>query len=441
MLECAVVLAAIYLGVRAGGIGLGLWGIAGTAVLVLAFRLDPAKFIETNLSAISVATDTFLIIIAVIAATSVMQAGGGIDWLVDLASRIIRRYPKRITYVAPLIAMAFTAVAGTSTIFFALIPVIYETSYQNGVRPERPLAAATVTSGLGITVSPISAAMVTLLNLLGGRLSLWQVLAITIPSSLAACVMTSLVMSGIGDDLVDDAEYQRRLRAGLVQPRTGAADGKRKSLPATASRSALVFLGAVLIVLLLCSFEQLRKLPHGEVSRAMVIELVMGAAACLILVVCRIHPEDVPRQPLFQKGIVAAIALFGIALMGLTFFCNNEKTMIGPLTSLIKEIPVIVPLALFVVAGLTTSQNATTAIIIPVALSILPPPIVAAIWPSVVGVWLFPANGSQIAAVNIDLTGSTRFTGNPTWHSFTIPMVVSWTTVVVVGVVIALWLY
>ena len=122
-----------------------------------------------------------------------MQAAGGIDYLVSLASKLIQRNPKRITYVAPLVSLVFTVGAGTSNIFFALIPVIYETSYRNGIRPERPLASSTVTSALGITASPVSAAMAAYLTLLPKDFGLGKILAITIPASSVACVVTSFV--------------------------------------------------------------------------------------------------------------------------------------------------------------------------------------------------------------------------------------------------------
>ena len=188
VLEGLVVLAAIFLGVRMGGIGLGLWGVAGTAVLVFGFQMDPG----------SPPVDAFFIIIAVITASAAMQAAGGIDWLVSIASRIIQANPKRITIVAPLVSFFFTVGAGTSNIYFALIPVINETAYRNGIRPERPLASSTVTSALGITASPVSAAMAAYLTLLPKSFTLTDILTITIPASIVACIVTSFVQQRIG---------------------------------------------------------------------------------------------------------------------------------------------------------------------------------------------------------------------------------------------------
>src|SRR3954471_11553245 len=178
VLQACVVIGAIVMGVRTGGIGLGLWGVLGAAILVFVFHLPPG----------SIPVDAFFIIIAVITASSAMQAAGGIDYLVSIASRIIQANPKRLTYVAPVVAFIFTVLSGTSNIFFALIPVIYETAYRNGQRPERALASSTVTSGLGITASPVSAAMAAYLVLMeGSGFTLPKVLLITIPSALIAC--------------------------------------------------------------------------------------------------------------------------------------------------------------------------------------------------------------------------------------------------------------
>src|SRR6478736_395786 len=208
ILQAVVVLGAIVMGVRTGGLGLGLWGVVGTAVLVFGFRLAPG----------SPPVDAFFIIIAVITASSAMQAAGGIDYLVSIASKIIQANPKRLTYVAPLVAFVFTVLSGTSNIFFALIPVIYETAYRNGQRPERALASSTVTSGLGITASPVSAAMAAYLVLMDGTgYGLPQILAITIPASIVACLATSVVQQRIGKELRNDPKYRARVRAGSVE--------------------------------------------------------------------------------------------------------------------------------------------------------------------------------------------------------------------------------
>lgn len=476
VLQACVVIGAIVLGVRTGGLGLGLWGVVGTVILVFAFQLPPG----------SIPVDAFFIIIAVITASSAMQAAGGIDYLVSIASKIIQANPKRLTYVAPLVAFVFTVLSGTSNIFFALIPVIYETSYRNGQRPERALAASTVTSGLGITASPVSAAMAAYLVLMEGTgYGLPQILVITVPAAIVACIVASFVQQRLGKDLLDDPVFLKRVKDGTVEvpavlaeryaakmggtvsgtagTASGSASGtagtggdatrgsaKRTGfiehpVPPGGMTAAMIFVAGTLLIVLLGLFPGLRPAfpdENGElvpIGMSTVIEMIMFSVALVIILARRVKPATVVEQPLLKAGFVAAVALFGIAWMADTFISANEETIIEPLGAMIEANPLLLAVALFIVCGLTTSQSATTNTMIPIALAAgLAPGIITAMWPSLIGVWLFPANGSQIAAVETDLTGSTKLTQVPVWHSFTIPMVVSWVAVVAAGLLIQL---
>jgi anaerobic C4-dicarboxylate transporter DcuA/anaerobic C4-dicarboxylate transporter DcuB len=384
--------------------------------------------------------------------------------------------------VAPLVSFVFTVGAGTSNIYFALIPVIHETAYRNGIRPEKPLASSTVTSALGITASPVSAAMAAYLTLLPADFTLPDILKITIPAAIVSCIVTALVQQRIGKELWDDPEYLRRVEAGEVEvpekiiaklpaatreaavaaasrraalatdgtavstldhpaaPTTGV-DPASASVPPGGRRSALIFLAGVAVIVLMGLFESLRPtVGTGEdaapLSMTIVIELVMFTVALIILLVSHVDPGDVLKQPLLSAGIVAAIALFGIAWMADTFIAGNPE-IIDALGKIVTNNPLFLAVAIFLVAGLTTSQSATTRTLVPIALAAgMAPWLVTAMWPSLVGVWLFPANGSQIAAVSIDKSGSTRLSQVPVWHSFTIPMLVSWVSVVAAGLAI-----
>ncbi|MGH3705233.1 MAG: anaerobic C4-dicarboxylate transporter family protein [Agromyces sp.] len=471
ILQACIVIGAIVLGVRTGGIGLGLWGVVGTVILVFVFQLPPG----------AIPIDAFFIIIAVITASSAMQAAGGIDYLVSIASKIIQRNPKRLTYVAPIVAFVFTVLSGTSNIFFALIPVIYETAYRNGQRPERALAASTVTSGLGITASPVSAAMAAYLVLMDGTgYGLPQILLITVPAALIACIATSLVQQRVGKDLLDDPVFMKRVADGTVEvpaalkaryeakvgggttvggtttataTKTGGSDAAADVPPARiehpvppgGATAAWIFVTGTLLIVLLGLFPGLRPAfpdDTGELvplGMSTIIEMIMFTVALVIILVRKVKPSLVVEQPLLRAGFVAAVALFGIAWMADTFISANEETIIEPLGAMIEANPLLLAVALFIVCGLTTSQSATTNTMIPIALAAgLAPGVITAMWPSLIGVWLFPANGSQIAAVETDLTGSTKLTQVPVWHSFTIPMLVSWVAVVGSGLLIQL---
>ncbi|MDR7190076.1 anaerobic C4-dicarboxylate transporter DcuA/anaerobic C4-dicarboxylate transporter DcuB [Microbacterium sp. BE35] len=465
ILQACVVIGAIVMGVRTGGIGLGLWGVVGTAILVFVFRLEPG----------SPPVDAFFIIIAVITASSAMQAAGGIDYLVAIASKIIQRNPARLTFVAPLVAFVFTVLSGTSNIFFALIPVIYETAYRNGQRPERALAASTVTSGLGITASPVSAAMAAYLVLMDGTgYGLPQILAVTVPAAIVACIATSFVQQRIGKNLLDDPVFLARVEQGTVEvpaplkaayaAKVGGSAGAGTSslgapvggavekagpvdhpVPPGGATAAWIFIAGTLLVVMLGLFPSLRPaFPNDDgelvpIGMSPVIEMVMFTVALVIILVRKVKPSVVVEQPLLRAGYVAAVALFGIAWMADTFISANEETIIEPLGKMIESNPLLLAVALFLMAGLTTSQSATTNTLIPIALAAgLAPGVITAMWPSLIGVWLFPANGSQIASVETDQTGSTKLTQVPVWHSFTIPMLVSWVAVVASGLLIQL---
>src|SRR6187431_2215636 len=214
-LEGLVVIGFIALGVRSGGVGLGLWGGVGTIVLVFLFGLDPG---EPPVSAM-------LIIIAVIAASAAMQAAGGIDYMVLIASNALRARPKSLNFVAPYVSYLLTILTGTGNTFFSIIPVINELVYANKIRPERALAGSTVASTLGITSSPVAAATATILPLVEVYgFDIVDVMLITIPASIVGIFVMSLFMNGYGKELDDDVEYQRRLAAGEIEPPAPAGE-------------------------------------------------------------------------------------------------------------------------------------------------------------------------------------------------------------------------
>src|SRR6187431_2517394 len=233
ILEFVVVLATLAIGARVGGIGLGLWG--GVGLLVLAFLGAPPT---------APPVDVMLIILAVIMAASVMEAAGGIDFLVNLAERIIRKNPKQVTIVAPLVTWLFTFLAGTGHIVYPLLPVIYEVTHQNGIRPERPMAIATIASQQAITASPVAAATAAMIALFSTHHPAWglpQILAVCVPSTLLGVLVAALVQTRMGKELADDPEYQARLAAGEIEAPRKKAGAAQLQLPATARTSALIF--------------------------------------------------------------------------------------------------------------------------------------------------------------------------------------------------------
>jgi anaerobic C4-dicarboxylate transporter len=477
LLEAAVVLGAIAMGTRYSGIAVGLWGGVGVGVLVFVFGEAPG---EPPAAAVA-------IILAVVTAAAMMQAAGGIDWMVLVAARVIERHPKQITTIAPLTAFGFSVGAGTSNILYPLLPVIYDVSYRNGIRPSRPLSVTVVQSGVALAASPVSAAMAAMLTLtdtdeLGFGLP--QILAVTVPACIVGILVTSFVVNHMGKELADDPEVQEKIRAGLLPPlhvagvtetppaksapvaattTAGAggsgATGDSSSGPAdsgpaepaavsaqlTATKegrnSALAFLFGVLVIVVLGLFPSLRpafKVPgEGSVPLDMTatIVIVMFAVAVAILFLGRPPVKEVPDMSVFKAGMVSAIALFGIAWMTATFIAAHEELIVDTVGGWVNDYRFIFALSVFIVAALTTSQSTATRTIVPIGLAAgLSPGLVTGMWAGAIGgVYTLPTGGPQIAAANFDLTGTTKLGTKLVDHSYFVPMLVLSVTTVVVG--------
>ena len=169
LLQLLIVLVAIIIGARIGGIGLGRLGGFGLAVLTFIFGLQPT----------TPPIDVMLMIMAVIAGASCMQAAGGLNLMVEWAEKLLRKNPSKITILSPLVTYFFTFIAGTGHVAYSVLPVIAEVATETKVRPERPLGIAVIASQQAITASPISAATVALLSMLAGyNISLMDILLI-----------------------------------------------------------------------------------------------------------------------------------------------------------------------------------------------------------------------------------------------------------------------
>jgi len=383
-----------------------------------------------------------LIILAVVTAAGTMQLAGGVDYLVSIAEKVIRKFPSQITYIAPLTTFLFCAGAGTGNIYYSLMPVIYEVSYAAGIRPERPLSLSATAGQLAITSSPVSAAMAAMVGLMVPlKFTLTDILFIVFPASLLAILVGGFVMNRIGAELKDDVEYQRRLAAGEIAPPSAA--GQAKEIPASAKLAAGLFMGGLAIIILAGLFEQLH--PHvmskgksQPLDMSLFIEMTMLGASALIVAFCGVKASGIPKSPLFGSGLVAVVALFGVAWMANTFIAANEEAIVGGLGDIAKSTPLLISVALFAVAAITTSQSSTTFSIIPIGIALgIPPQFLAAMWPSIVGVFLLPTNGSQIASVEIDQTGTTRIGKFVINHSFIIPVLVFTIVSVGIGLLIA----
>ncbi|MHC9046690.1 anaerobic C4-dicarboxylate transporter family protein [Microbacterium saperdae] len=437
--QLIVVILAIYMGTRTSGIGLGVWGLVGVAVLIFVFGEAPGN----------APVDAVFIVITVITAASTMQAAGGIDWMVSVAAKVIRRKPKSVVFLAPAMSFLFTVGAGTGNIFYPLLPVIYDVSYQQKIRPERALSVSAVASQVGILCSPVSAATASMVVLLAPQgVDLGGLLLIMWPASIAGLFVAALVMMRHGKDLEDDPEFQRRLADKRIQP--PVVDAHDTKLPRTAVLSAALFLIGVGVIVLFGLFQGLRPVIGTDdagdpvrLSVTVIIEVVMGVIAALIFVFCKVKAADVPKQPTFPAGLVGAIALFGIAWLANTFVAANQTLIVDGLGSVVSGSSaflgaLLFALALFAVAMLTTSQSSATNAIVPIGITIgLPAPLLVGLWPSTMGIYTLPANGSQVATVAFDQTGTTKMGKFVFDHSFQLPNLVYVGVAIIVGVTLS----
>jgi anaerobic C4-dicarboxylate transporter DcuA len=440
-LELSVVLIAIFIGARQGGIGLGVLGGLGLAVLTFVFRLQPT----------SPPVDVILMIAAVVTAAGVLQAAGGLDYLVHLAERILRANPGRITLLGPLVTYTFTLLAGTGHVAYSVLPVIAEVARETGVRPERPMSVSVIASQQAITASPISAATVALLGLLGGGaasggrpVELIDILKVCIPATLAGVLLAAVVVSRMGRDLGADEEYAERVRLG-----TSAAAGRltRAGVPGAVAATAAfearatnwrpvaavaLFLAGAVAVVAFGTFPALRPAwtdAAGAVTRLgmpQAIEIVMFSVAAVTLLVTGASVTEAATGTVFLAGAQAVIAIFGIAWMGDTFFQGNMALLSGSIQRLVTAAPWLFAFALFALSVLLYSQAATVRALMSLGVALgIPGPALVAMFPAVNGYFFIPNYPTIVAAINFDRTGTTRIGRYVLNHSFMLPGLVA----------------
>lgn len=419
IIEFLIVLGCILIGARIGGIGLGVMGGIGLAILSFVFGLRPT----------SPPIDVMLMIMAVVAAAASMQAAGGLDYLIKIASNILRKNPRQITFIAPLVTYFFTMMAGTGHVAYSVLPVIAEVSRRSGIRPERPLGMAVIASQFAIVASPIAAAVVALVAFLEPQgITLGDVLMVTIPSTFLGLACACIFVNKIGKELKDDPEYQHRLqdpefRAEMEQ------EVKVEDIEITpqAKKSVSLFLFGAIIVVFMGAIPSLR--PHFDGSpmgMAHTIEIVMLSIAALIILTCKPDGNAISQGSVFHAGMRAIVAIFGIAWLGDTFIAGHSDMVKEAVSGLVEVAPWTFAFALFALSVMVNSQGATTAVLVPVAITLgLPPAIIIAVFVAVNGYFFIPNYGPIIASIDFDRTGTTRIGKYIFNHSFMMPGLLS----------------
>lgn len=427
LLQLLFVLAAIIVGARLGGIGLGVMGGVGLAILTFVFGLQPT----------APPIDVMLMIAAVISAASCMQAAGGLDFMVKLAERLLRRNPAHVTILSPLVTYLFTFVAGTGHVAYSVLPVIAEVAAETKIRPERPLGIAVIASQQAITASPISAATVALLGLLTGfDITLFDILKITIPATLIGVLVGAFASMRVGKELMEDPEYLRRMEEGLLEDKHVELNDVKNMFQARLS--VIIFIVATLLIVLFGSIPGLRPSFDGKVmDMPSLIEILMLSAAALILIISRTDGIKATQGSVFPAGMQAVIAIFGIAWMGDTFINGNITELTGSIEGIVRQMPWLFGVALFVMSILLYSQAATVRAIVPLGIALgISPMMLIALFPAVNGYFFIPNYPTVIAAINFDRTGTT---GIGKWvlnHSFMKPGLVATIVSIVIGLLL-----
>jgi anaerobic C4-dicarboxylate transporter DcuA len=386
-------------------------------------------------------------ILAVITALSLMQAAGGLDYVIDVAEKVLRRNPRRVTILAPLVTYVLILASGTQHVIYALLPVIAEVARKAGIRPERPLSISVIASQHGLVASPVSAATVAMVGALtASHVGLPQVLMVTIPATFLGVLAGTASIAFKGRELAEDAEYLKRLAEGKVTTPTQrpALTGSERT---RAVGSCVVFLAAILAVVLIGLFPGIRPVYEkvsegvtetGQVEMGRAVMIVMMAAAALLLLLFRADPEKAVKGSIMKGGLTAIICILGVSWMGSSFFEGNQNIIVSGISAIVGAQPWVFAVGLFVLSILLFSQAATIAILAPVALALgLPVPLIVGAYPAVNGNFFLPTYGTVLAAVSFDQTGTTRIGKYLLNHSFMLPGLVTTATATIVATVLA----
>ncbi|OOF55425.1 anaerobic C4-dicarboxylate transporter [Rodentibacter myodis] len=431
LLQFAIVLLCILVGARVGGIGLGVFGGLGLAILSFGFGLKPA----------GLPIDVMFMIMAVVAAAAAMQAAGGLDYMIKIATKILRRNPKYITFIAPAVTWLFTFLAGTGHVAYSVLPVIAEVSRQNGIRPERPLSMAVIASQFAIVASPIAAAVVAVVAYLEPQgIHLGDVLMVTIPATVLGIFLACILVNKMGKELKDDPEYQRRLKDPKYADALNSSTNEQElEISSTAKISVSLFLFGALLVVLMGAMPSLRPAFDGKpMGMAHTIEIIMLTIGALIILTCKPDSTAITKGSVFHAGMRAVIAIFGIAWLGDTLMQAHITEVKEVVKSLVETAPWSFALALFVLSVLVNSQGATVATLFPLGIALgIPAPVLIGVFVAVNGYFFVPNYGPIIASIDFDTTGTTKIGKYIFNHSFMLPGLLSMVFSVVIGLLLA----
>ena len=477
ILQLCIVLGALWVGSRYGSLALGAISGIGLALLVFGFGLKPG----------TPPTDVIYIIIAAVTCAGIMQASGGMDWLIQIAEKMLRKHPDRITFLAPLCTFFLTVLVGTGHVVYTLMPIICDIALKKGIRPERPCGVASIASQVGITCSPIAAAVVAFVTISNANhfdITIPRVLMVSIPACVCGLMAAAAASYRRGLDLGKDPEFQKKI-ADPVQRDYIYGSGATtldKEIPQSAKNAVFIFLGALAVIVmfaalpeLLPSYETIKAikgaaplpiidgnttisadalakagiLAEGMTQKSMVglkmnlvIQIVMISAAALMIIFCKAAPKKAVAGPVWQSGMVAVVAIYGIAWLADTYFSNYMSEMQAGLEDIVAQYPWSIALVFFLVSVLINSQGAVVVAMLPLAYKLgIPGPVLLGVLPSVYGYFFIPNYPSDIATVNFDRSGTTVIGKYLLNHSFMMPGLICVFTSTIVAYLITMIFY
>lgn len=422
IVELMVVLLALYVGSRYGSLALGAISGIGLAILVFGFGMKPGN----------PPTDVIYIIIAAVTCAGMLQASGGMDWMIQIAEKLLRNHPKWITFLAPLCTFFLTVFVGTGHVVYTLMPIICDIALKKGIRPERPCGVASIASQVGITCSPIAAAVVAFSAIStenGFEVNNIQIVLISIPACLCGLMAAAAASYNRGLDLDKDPQFQAKLKDpeqyNYIYGNSATTLDKR--IAPEAKRAVYVFMLALGVIVMLSVLQifGINILPSWDgkpLKMNLVIQIVMISAAALMIIFCRAQPKKAVAGPVWQSGMVAVVAIYGIAWMADTYFSNYMPEIQAMLEDIVKSHPWTIAIVFFLVSVLINSQGAVVVSMLPLAYSLgIEGPILLGVLPSVYGYFFIPNYPSDIATVNFDRSGTTIIGKYLLNHSFMMP--------------------
>jgi anaerobic C4-dicarboxylate transporter DcuB len=436
-LQILIILVCLFYGARKGGVALGLLGGIGVVLLVFAFGLEPGK----------PPVDVMLTIVAVVAASATLQASGGLEVLLQLAEKLLRRNPKYVSILAPFTTCLLTMLCGTGHVVYTMLPIIYDIAIKNGIRPERPMAAASISSQMGIIASPVSVAVVSLVAFLAKApagspiIDFVTLISVTIPSTLVGVLMIGVFSWFRGKDLDRDEEFQALIadpaKREYVYGESATLIGKKLSKEQWLAM--WIFVAAIAVVALLGAFPVLRPLVNGKpLNMVLTIQMFMLMAGALIIILTKTNPSEIGKNEVFRAGMIAVVAVFGVAWMADTVFDANLPMIKSSLAGLVQTKPWTYAVALLIVSKLVNSQAAAISALVPVALAIgVPPGYVVAFAAACYGYYILPTYPSDLATIQFDRSGTTRIGKYVINHSFILPGLIGVSASCVAGYLLA----